>query len=68
MKAVAAAGGAAVNGGDRNVQLSSTSSSRSSSALEQLDIERGVCTPFRKYSPETVSICIFILYFKLIIR
>lgn len=26
----------------------------SSSALEQLDIERGVCVPFRKYSPETV--------------
>ncbi|KAG5541091.1 hypothetical protein RHGRI_021091 [Rhododendron griersonianum] len=25
-----------------------------SSALEQLDIERGVCVPFRKYSPETV--------------
>ncbi|KAJ4833572.1 Protein ACTIVITY OF BC1 COMPLEX KINASE 1, chloroplastic [Turnera subulata] len=24
------------------------------SALEQLDIERGVCVPFRKYSPETV--------------
>ncbi|KAK4757913.1 hypothetical protein SAY87_019214 [Trapa incisa] len=28
--------------------------SNSSSALEQLDIERGVCVPFRKYSPETV--------------
>ncbi|KAJ7966063.1 Protein kinase superfamily protein [Quillaja saponaria] len=27
---------------------------KSSSALEQLDIERGVCIPFRKYSPETV--------------
>ncbi|XP_057722398.1 protein ACTIVITY OF BC1 COMPLEX KINASE 1, chloroplastic isoform X1 [Arachis stenosperma] len=26
----------------------------SNSALEQLDIERGVCIPFRKYSPETV--------------
>lgn len=26
----------------------------SSSALEQLDIERGVCVPFRKYTPETV--------------
>ncbi|KAA8521405.1 hypothetical protein F0562_012103 [Nyssa sinensis] len=25
-----------------------------SSALEQLDIERGVCVPFRKYSPEMV--------------
>ncbi|KAF2542007.1 hypothetical protein F2Q68_00029117 [Brassica cretica] len=27
---------------------------KSSAALEQLDIERGVCIPFRKYSPETV--------------
>lgn len=27
---------------------------KSSSAMEQLDIERGVCVPFRKYSPETV--------------
>ncbi|KAJ9167582.1 hypothetical protein P3X46_019202 [Hevea brasiliensis] len=27
---------------------------KSSAALEQLDIERGVCVPFRKYSPETV--------------
>ncbi|RVX17400.1 Protein activity of BC1 complex kinase 1, chloroplastic [Vitis vinifera] len=26
----------------------------SSSAMEQLDIERGVCFPFRKYTPETV--------------
>ncbi|PKI51864.1 hypothetical protein CRG98_027782, partial [Punica granatum] len=26
---------------------------KSSSALEQLDIERGVCVPFRKYTPET---------------
>ncbi|XP_027333530.1 protein ACTIVITY OF BC1 COMPLEX KINASE 1, chloroplastic-like isoform X2 [Abrus precatorius] len=26
----------------------------SNSALEQLDIERGVCIPFRKYSPEIV--------------
>lgn len=28
--------------------------SRSSDAMEQLDIERGVCIPFRKYTPETV--------------
>ncbi|KAF7817190.1 protein ACTIVITY OF BC1 COMPLEX KINASE 1, chloroplastic isoform X1 [Senna tora] len=28
--------------------------SKSNAALEQLDIERGVCIPFRKYSPETV--------------
>ncbi|KAG8656755.1 protein ACTIVITY OF BC1 COMPLEX KINASE 1, chloroplastic isoform X2 [Manihot esculenta] len=27
---------------------------KSSAAMEQLDIERGVCLPFRKYSPETV--------------
>jgi len=35
------------------LQLSKTGNS-SSSALEQLDIERGVCTPFRKYTPEGV--------------
>lgn len=28
--------------------------SKSSSAMEQLDIERGVCIPYRKYSPEIV--------------
>ena len=28
--------------------------SRSSDAMEQLDFERGVCIPFRKYTPETV--------------
>ncbi|XP_058086884.1 protein ACTIVITY OF BC1 COMPLEX KINASE 1, chloroplastic [Magnolia sinica] len=27
---------------------------KSSSAMEQLDFERGVCIPFRKYTPETV--------------
>lgn len=27
---------------------------KSSAAMEQLDIERGVCIPFRKYTPETV--------------
>ncbi|GAY44499.1 hypothetical protein CUMW_082500 [Citrus unshiu] len=27
---------------------------KSSKAMEQLDIERGVCVPFRKYTPETV--------------
>ncbi|XP_057424231.1 protein ACTIVITY OF BC1 COMPLEX KINASE 1, chloroplastic [Lotus japonicus] len=35
----------------RALQLLSNSSS---SAMEQLDFERGVCVPFRKYSPETV--------------
>lgn len=35
------------------LQLSKTGNS-SSSALEQLDIERGVCMPFRKYTPEGV--------------
>ncbi|KAE8777306.1 putative aarF domain-containing protein kinase [Hordeum vulgare] len=29
-------------------------SKKPNSALEQLDIERGVCVPFRKYSPEMV--------------
>lgn len=56
----AATESAASNG---SVSTSRSSSSReallqlsksSSSALEQLDIERGVCIPFRKYSPETV--------------
>ncbi|CAM8916440.1 unnamed protein product [Rhodiola kirilowii] len=28
---------------------------KSSSAMEQLDIERGVCVPFRKYTPEAVK-------------
>lgn len=28
---------------------------KSSSAMDQLDIERGVCIPFRKYTPETVK-------------
>jgi hypothetical protein len=31
----------------------------SSSALEQLDIERGVCIPFRKYTPQMVIIHFF---------
>lgn len=39
----------AMSGVDRGVRVGI-----SSSALEQLDIERGVCVPFRKYSPETV--------------
>ena len=34
--------------------IKSISSDKPSSALEQLDIERGVCIPFRKYSPEMV--------------
>jgi hypothetical protein len=37
----------------RPLQLPSNSKSNNS-ALEQLDIERGVCIPFRKYSPEIV--------------
>ncbi|KAL8171230.1 hypothetical protein V2J09_023034 [Rumex salicifolius] len=31
-----------------------SSFSKGSSAMEQLDIERGVCIPFRKYTPESV--------------
>ncbi|CAO2141410.1 unnamed protein product [Urochloa humidicola] len=34
--------------------IKSISSIKPSSALEQLDIEHGVCIPFRKYSPEMV--------------
>ncbi|KAJ6361166.1 hypothetical protein OIU78_001749 [Salix suchowensis] len=37
----------------RNVTVK-TNDRDSSSAMDQLDIERGVCVPFRKYSPETV--------------
>ncbi|KAI3948523.1 hypothetical protein MKW98_019273 [Papaver atlanticum] len=33
--------------------------SSSSSAMEQLDFERGVCIPFRKYTPETVRNKVF---------
>ncbi|CAI9772287.1 unnamed protein product [Fraxinus pennsylvanica] len=41
--------------GNSLVQLDRQSFSTSSnSALEQLDIERGVCVPFRKYTPESV--------------
>ncbi|OAY79548.1 putative aarF domain-containing protein kinase, chloroplastic [Ananas comosus] len=32
----------------------SITTDKSSSAMEQLDIERGVCIPYRKYTPETV--------------
>lgn len=40
----------------------SISSDKPSSALEQLDIERGVCIPFRKYTPEMVpkSSCFYV--------
>ncbi|KAF5204935.1 Activity of bc1 complex kinase 1 protein [Thalictrum thalictroides] len=38
------------NGSDNGI----ASTSKSSTAMEQLDIERGVCIPFRKYSPEMV--------------
>ncbi|KAE8734728.1 putative Replication protein A 30 kDa subunit [Hibiscus syriacus] len=37
-----------------NSQNKALPSRMSSSAMEQLDFERGVCIPFRKYSPETV--------------
>lgn len=43
-----------VNGTVPRRSLAALQSAKSSSALEQLDIERGVCVPFRKYSPETV--------------
>ncbi|XVE97235.1 hypothetical protein REPUB_Repub03eG0003700 [Reevesia pubescens] len=49
------------NGTPRRTLTSSSNSQNkalplgnSSSAMELLDIERGVCIPFRKYSPETV--------------
>lgn len=48
-----------VNGGSRRSSIAGESEAaaqlgKSSSAMEQLDFERGVCVPFRKYTPETV--------------
>lgn len=42
------------------VQVEKYLSTSSNSALEQLDIERGVCVPFRKYTPE--SVCSYFLH------
>lgn len=39
---------------DSLVQVNKLLGANSNSALEQLDIERGVCVPFRKYTPELV--------------
>ncbi|KAG6387851.1 hypothetical protein SASPL_153045 [Salvia splendens] len=39
---------------DSLVQVDKLIGTSSNSALEQLDIERGVCVPFRKYTPESV--------------
>lgn len=47
----AASGSSGGSGESKNWQVP-----KSSTALELLDIERGVCIPFRKYSPETVRI------------
>lgn len=41
------------------VALDNPLSSSGNSALEQLDIERGVCVPFRKYTPELVRSKVF---------
>ncbi|XP_073019872.1 protein ACTIVITY OF BC1 COMPLEX KINASE 1, chloroplastic [Primulina eburnea] len=41
------------------VPLENPLSTSGNSALEQLDIERGVCVPFRKYSPELVRSKVF---------
>ncbi|THG18787.1 hypothetical protein TEA_016170 [Camellia sinensis var. sinensis] len=40
--------------GTATIELEMPSSGAANSALEQLDFERGVCVPFRKYSPEMV--------------
>ena len=39
---------------DSLVQVDKLIGTSSNSAQEQLDIERGVCVPFRKYTPESV--------------
>lgn len=49
MRSAATGTGAVSNGA-----VSRALKGASNSALEQLDIERGVCIPFRKYSPEIV--------------
>ncbi|XP_050218326.1 protein ACTIVITY OF BC1 COMPLEX KINASE 1, chloroplastic isoform X1 [Mercurialis annua] len=38
----------------RRIRTTSELVGKSSDAMEQLDIERGVCVPFRKYTPQTV--------------
>lgn len=43
-----------MNAASTGAVIKSISSDKPSSAMEQLDIERGVCIPFRKYSPEVV--------------
>ncbi|MCI10020.1 putative aarF domain-containing protein kinase chloroplastic-like [Trifolium medium] len=59
----ATTGNSAKNGAVlRPLQLPSNSRSNNS-ALEQLDIERGVCIPFRKYSPESVWFLAFLVAF-----
>jgi hypothetical protein len=59
----ATTGNSAKNGAVvRPLQLPSNSRSNNS-ALEQLDIERGVCIPFRKYSPEIVWFLAFLVAF-----
>ncbi|KAF5940422.1 hypothetical protein HYC85_021589 [Camellia sinensis] len=40
--------------GTATIELGMPSSGAANSALEQLDFERGVCVPFRKYTPEMV--------------
>jgi len=52
--------GAASTTSRRNVTVKKTDRD-SSSAMDQLDIERGVCVPFRKYSPETVRFLLLLL-------
>ncbi|KAL3498160.1 hypothetical protein ACH5RR_040892 [Cinchona calisaya] len=37
-----------------NGKLSTSNGGATNTALEQLDIERGVCIPFRKYTPQTI--------------
>lgn len=44
-----------IRSSSRNGKITTKSlTEKLSSAMEQLDIERGVCIPFRKYTPETV--------------
>lgn len=62
VSSMAATTGNSVKNGAVLKPLQSNSKSNNS-ALEQLDIERGVCIPFRKYSPQIVWFLAFLVAF-----
>ncbi|KAK8964831.1 hypothetical protein KSP40_PGU014718 [Platanthera guangdongensis] len=57
VRAMAASAESAINPQSRTaswMRRSSAIEEKTTNALEQLDLERGVCIPFRKYTPEAV--------------